>query len=247
MRDIENYVKNYHDHTFETEMLLYRRRKVLEILNAYQPRHLLEVGCGEESLFASYESFESFTVVEPSGEFCKTVRSSEKCDRRIRVIESLFENAVEALKGQPYDCVVVSSLLHEVEDPDRLLRAVRQVCNGQTLVHINVPNARGFHLLWAFESGLIPSLGELTPTAQLLQQHNAYDINRLCATARRNGFTVLESGSSFIKPFNHAKMTECLRLGLVDRQLLDGLYRMTKHMPDLGADIFVNCRAVEVC
>ena len=30
--------------------------------------------------------------------------------------------------------------------------------------------------------------------------------------------------------------------GIIDEKILDGLYFMTKYMPDMGSEIYVNCR-----
>ncbi|EHT8405649.1 TPA: hypothetical protein RJ335_000877, partial [Campylobacter jejuni] len=55
-RDIKQYTKNYtsKEHDFEEIMVYYRRKKVLEILNKYNPRNILEIGCGMDSIFNYY-------------------------------------------------------------------------------------------------------------------------------------------------------------------------------------------------
>lgn len=53
------------------------------------------------------------------------------------------------------------------------------------------------------------------------------------------GLRVLERGSYFVKPFTHAQMEACLENGILSEKLLDGLDRMTKYMPELGAEIYV--------
>lgn len=37
-------------------------------------------------------------------------------------------------------------------------------------------------------------------------------------------------------------MEQCIKYDLIDQKLLDGLDAMTKYMPQLGCEIFVNCR-----
>ena len=51
MRDIKKYTERYKEPNFEDYQLVYRRRKILEILNKYQPLSILEIGCGMEPLF----------------------------------------------------------------------------------------------------------------------------------------------------------------------------------------------------
>ena len=48
-----------------------------------------------------------------------------------------------------------------------------------------------------------------------------------------------------MKPFNHAKMTELMKSGIIDENLLNGLNKLAKYFPDNGAEIFVNCKITE--
>lgn len=45
-----------------------------------------------------------------------------------------------------------------------------------------------------------------------------------------------------MKPFNHKKMAELMKQGIIDETLLEGLNRLSKYFPENGAEIFVNCR-----
>lgn len=78
MRDINNYSEKYSLHSFEEYKVQYRRKKLLEIIEAYHPKSILEIGCGNEPLFQYVEDVH-FTVVEPSSDF--------------------YENAVNLLEG----------------------------------------------------------------------------------------------------------------------------------------------------
>ena len=78
MRDINQYTKDYLNHDFEDTMVYYRRKKVLEILNQYKPKNILEVGCGIQSIFDFYTEYENFTIIEPSIQFCEMIKKSDK-------------------------------------------------------------------------------------------------------------------------------------------------------------------------
>ncbi len=127
-------------------------------------------------------------------------------------------------------------------DADTLIRQVRKLLTPKTILHVNVPNYNSFHLVWAYKSGIIKELGNLTPTARKLQQNNTFNSKILNEFMNKNGLKVIESGSYFIKLFNHSKMSQLLNEKIINSQLLDGLYKMTEYMPDLGAEIFVNCK-----
>ncbi len=241
-RDMKKYSEFYTNDGFRSTMVKYRRRKIMEILDSYKPKNVLEVGCGLQSLFDFYQDYDTFTIIEPSEDFIETVKKSENFNDRVKIVSGFIEDNIDNLKNQKYDFIVVSSLLHEVLNPEMLLKSIKNLMSKDTLIHINVPNSKGFHLLWAYKSGLIPNLGNLSERAKILQQHTTYDTDTLKEFVEKLGFVVVESGSYFVKPFNHAKMQECLDNGIIDEKLLDGLFKMTDYFPELGSEIFVNCK-----
>ena len=225
---------------FEHIQVQFRRKKVLEVLNKYSPKNILEIGCGYDSIANYYGSYDNFTIVEPSAKFAsQAVKNHDSC---IQLYVDFLENKVNDLKKQEFDFIILSCLLHEVVDPVKFLMIVKSLCSEETIVHINVPNSRGFHLLWAYASGLMQNLDELTPTANALQHNTAFNIDKLCNLAQEAGLCIIEKGTYFVKPFNHKKMSALVNDGTISEQLLDGLYELTKFMPEAGSEIFVNCK-----
>ena len=51
MRDLDDYLIQYNNLPFEDIQILYRRKRVLEILNEINPKHVLEIGCGFSIIF----------------------------------------------------------------------------------------------------------------------------------------------------------------------------------------------------
>ena len=45
MRDIEDYSKKYAVPGFEKYKVFYRKKKLLEVINDFQPQNILEIGC----------------------------------------------------------------------------------------------------------------------------------------------------------------------------------------------------------
>jgi hypothetical protein len=121
-----------------------------------------------------------------------------------------------------------------------LLEATKRVCAASTTVHVSVPNAQSFHRLLAVEMGLIGTPTELSTTQQTLQQHRTFTQESLGDLVRASGFKVLEQGSYFLKPFTHGQMQELRDSGFLTPAMLEGLWGMTRHMPGLGSEIFVN-------
>lgn len=249
MRDIKKYVEEYKavDYDFEKTLVRYRRKKVLEILDRHKPKNILEIGCGMDSIANYYTNYDNFLIVEPSQEFAS--KAIKKQNEKIKVYVDFIENKIDILKYEYFDFILLSSLLHEIPDPQGFLKSVVSLCKEETILHINVPNSRSFHLLWAYEAGIIKKMDELTATAYKLQQNTAFNAEKLSDLVQSCGLDILDKGSYFLKPFNHQKMAMSLKGendknggALLDDRLLDGLYSMTKYMPDLGCEIFINAK-----
>lgn len=240
MRNIENYTESYADYGFEKFQVKYRRKLVLEQIARYNPTHILEIGCGYEPLFQYVEGVE-FTCIEPSEVFYKNAVNLSKQFSHAACIHGFFEEIADTLSHN-YDMIICSGLLHEVEKPALLLECIKKVCNQNTVVHINVPNANSMHRLLALESGYIQNTHDMSMRNKELQQHNVFDMESLTALVEAKGMKVEGSGSYFVKPFTHAQMEKNLESGILSEEILDGLFRMEKYMPGLGSEIYVNCR-----
>lgn len=245
MRDIKDYEEKYQSEPCEQYQVKYRRKKVLEVLKRFPHKNILEVGCGLEPLFDYMDDYESMTIVEP-GEFfignAKDIASSK--NREIACICDFMEGAVEKLKSleKEFDYIVVSSLLHEVEVPEKLLKALYEVSTDRTIIHINVPNAKSIHRVLAQKMGLIEDVHELSQLQQKMQRNRVYDIDTLTDTVSASGFTVLERGSYFPKFFSAGQMEDMLRCGIVDDTVFEGLDKMIECLPEFGSEIYVQLK-----
>lgn len=249
-RDIKQYVKEYlsNSYDFEKNMVVFRRNKVLEILQKYKPKNILEIGCGMDSIFNYYKNYQQGCIVEPSYEFCFKAQEDLR-NLNIRFHNDFVENKIEFLKEKNFDFIILSSLLHEVKNPKEFLQNILTICNKDTILHMNVPNAKSFHLLWAYESGLIREIGSLSERAKKLQQNSTFTLESLenfvneCMGGGK--IELLDKGSYFIKPFNHIKMVSCLKENIIDAILLKGLDKMIKYIPEFGAEIFINVKRLD--
>lgn len=242
MRDLERYQDDYRQLPFEDTQSRFRRRKVREILGRLNARHILEAGCGMEPLFVSHAEFDSMHVVEPVESFAAHAQEASAGRANVAVHHGTLQAIAPALKGIRFDCIVMSSLLHEVELPAELLKFAAQLCNGDTVLHVNVPNARSLHRRLAVEMGLMKSVYDRTKTQVRMQQGASYDSESLHELLDRCGFAVTESGAYFLKPFAHAQMAELRNSGLLTDRLLDGLYTLGEQLPELASEIYANAR-----
>jgi SAM-dependent methyltransferase len=234
------YADQYARGTFETQLVTIRRRWVAEALSRYAHRRVLEIGCGLEPLFDHVTGWDEFVVVEPSAPFVARARELSAGREGIRIVHGFFGDEHAELAQFRPDFIAVSSLLHEVPDPHALLSAVHNAMADDTVTHFNVPNMRSFHRLLAVEMGLMRDVFEPSDMERRFQRRTRYDLASLRAIVEGAGFRVVRSGTYFVKPFTHAQMQAMMAGGIIDQRVLDGLDAMTRHLPDMGAEAFVD-------
>ena len=249
MSHITDYESKYADHykskfAFERILIEIRRNKILESFKKHHPDNILEVGCGLEPLFLFYKDFKSFCIVEPALKFTRHAQKLSRGMANVSIVKGCFEDVYQSLTaGCRFDFIVLSSLLHEVADPDRLLRSLKYICNRDTVVHINVPNVRSFHRLLAYEMGLIDDIFEKSMMEKKFHRHTRFDKALLFKMVKRNGFRILSYGTYFIKPFTHRQMEKIIMQKIMNRKVLKGLEKMSKYMPELGCELFVEAQS----
>lgn len=241
-RDLTNYEAKYQLLPFEATQVRFRRRATLELIAHHAHRRILEIGCGLEPIFLHLHSFEECTVVEPADMFYANALAASRDRPSINVLHGSLEAVLPKLRTESYDLILLSSVLHEVADPSTMLRAIATLCAADTLVHIVVPNAHSFHRLLALEMGLIGDVYERSTTQIAMQQATTFSTASLSELVLQCGFTIVDHGTFFVKPFAHAQMAHCSDTGVLSERLLEGLYRMTKHFPAHGSEIYMNIR-----
>jgi ubiquinone/menaquinone biosynthesis C-methylase UbiE len=238
---ITDYESAYSAVDFEVIQAKYRKKLLIETLNTYQPKHVLEVGCGLDTIAKHWGQFEQFTIVEPGANFAQKARQATHDQQNTQVIEGFLEDEVANLRPV-FDLVLLSSLLHEVPDVQVFLAGVQSICSDETVIHINVPNAKSLHRILALEMQMIDSVFETSAMQKMYQQTRIYDLDTLTSEIEKAGYEVISKGSFFMKPFTHGQMHALLQNNIVGNEVLDGLWNLTKHFPDNGSEIYMNVR-----
>lgn len=83
---------------------------------------------------------------------------------------------------------------------------------------------------------------EASDNNKKFQQNTNFDLGKLKYIVENNGLKVIEDGSFFVKPFSHKQMNAMIQQCIIDEKVLDGLYNITKYMPQFGSEIYVNCK-----
>ncbi len=233
----KQFLKDYQNEDFENMLTQYRKKKIIDILANYPSKNILEIGCGMEPLFLVYEHFEKMVVIEAANAmYNSAVKHQQMVSGNIECIHDFVENRVDELQKQNFDFILLVGLIHEVEDSDKLMDAVSRICRENSYVLITTNNPNSFHLTLAYESGIIPQLGILTDKAKSFQRSSAFTMEEMKSLALKYGFSIVEEGSYFIKPFSHSQMKELLDRQIIDRAVLDGLDGLTKYIPGFGAE-----------
>lgn len=235
------------DYDFESMMVHYRRRLLLERLEMHRPGTVVEIGCGAELLYGAWHAQDGLAdrwiIVEPVKAFCDQARSSNLPN--LCVIEGLFEDSLEAidrlLPVKP-DMIICSSLLHEVPSSEKLLLSIAKIMGKDTLLHVNVPNSESMHRRLAKTMGLIPDTHAMSDRNKRLMQGRVYDMGGLKAELSACGLRAIGEGGYFIKPFTHKQMEQIMPA--IDRRVLDGLFALGKENPAMASEIYVEARKV---
>lgn len=229
---------------FESVCVAARHHYCLREMSALPRGRVLEIGCGAELLaarvIAAEVDFDSWTIVEPAQKFAKLARELAKGEARIDVIEAAIEDI--APDGfAPCDILIVSGVLHEVEDAQGLMRASLRFARSAGAVIVTAPNAHSFHRLLAREMKLIADPHELSDRNRLLAQPRVFDRESLRALLESVGVRDLKFDGYLFKPFTHAQMWSLPFLR--EPLLLDGLDRLGRLFPDNAAEIAFHGKA----
>ncbi len=240
-RSIDEYWALYQaEYGFESVLKVYRERRILEILDLYSPRNILEIGPGFEPSFVKHQDFESFVLIEPGQAPFNHVAALSAHDGRIRALHGRFEEACKDVKGLTFDFIILPGLLHEVDDANDFLKQLLSVTTEQTVAYINVPNANSLHRLLGQAMGVVSSVDEMTDRNILLEQKEVFSLERLLSLVSEAWpkSQTLDSGSFFLKPFTHSQMMSMTDSGELNEEVFDALYAVSNLFPNFGAELF---------
>lgn len=242
-RDLEKYSEIYEaDYGFESLVVAYRRRVLIERLHRINPKIIVEVGCGSELLYESWlregGPAQCWMIIEPNTQFAHAAASSGLPNLEVfqGCLENTVDQVVRALPRAP-DLVICSSLLHEVPSSTAFLSSVHAVMGPATRLHVNVPNSESLHRRLAHVMGLVPGTKTMSDRNLSLMQHRVYDIGSLRSELQRSGLRIVDQGGYLLKPCTHSQMERVWpELGI---EVLDGLFLLGQHMPESASEIWV--------
>lgn len=240
-RNIDEYWDTYEEnYGFEEVLSVYRERKALNFLYKRQAKNILEIGGGFKPLFLKYKEFHQYTVVEPGKRAFEFISKFAEPNSRIECIYGSLENTFEKLLQYNFDFIVLNGVLHEIEKPEIFLNILSKLMKDETLVYIEVPNAKSFHRVLAKKMGLIQSVFDKTSLNLKLQQQIVFDSSslvKLLMQAMPN-IRVKKLGTFFIKPFTNEQMFLAAKNGILNQDIFEGLFLLSEVFPDDGCELF---------
>ena len=91
--------------------------------------------------------------------------------------------------------------------------------------------------------GLIEDEFEISSTQLKMQQESQpFTIESLTNFVQNSGFFVLDFGTIFIKPFTHMQMQTLIDSSFLNKQILDGLNKLSQYLPELGSEIWMSAK-----
>jgi acetyltransferase-like isoleucine patch superfamily enzyme/SAM-dependent methyltransferase len=240
--DDNDYEDKYIDLPFENTLREFRRKNILDKLTLYPHDRFLEIGCGADPLFYYFDDYDKMIVVEPGTKFFRLAQEKAALNSKIEVFNEPIESVADRLIGKNLNFIVIGGFLHEISNPDKVLKAVRRICSKDTLVYSYVPNARSFHRLLAYNMGIIKSIHEKSKHDILFKRNTVFNMKSFNSVLEENGFSVIDSGSYFIKPFTNDQMAEMIDKGILDNTVFHGLEKMIQYIPDMGAELWNLCK-----
>ena len=239
-RDLDGYFFHFNQLPFERTQEKFRKRKILDLLSHHKADggNLLEVGPGFNPLFPVLKTFKSSVVLEPIFEIYNQLTNSYKQNSKLKIVNSALEKYISENPNKKFDTVILSSVLHEIPNPDFILKLIHGILEVGGILFVVVPNNQSLHRLIGERMGIINSLTELTKTEKLMQQTSSFSPQRLTNQLESHGFKIKEVITSFIKPLPHAKMQKAMDDSLLSEEDLEFLYKISVFMPDFGSEIF---------
>ena len=243
-----DYAEKYEKQSsFEKVLRIQRRKQVLKTLRDRKAKHILEIGCGMDPIFTSYHDYEKCVIIEPDQKFA----DNAKClfwkfgeHKAIEVIKAKFEEVWKSVKDFQFDMIIISSLLHEVPSSLEFLQNVRELCDNDTRVHINVPNSESFHRLLGLASGITNDLREDSEDDKSFNRQFHFDIASLLDLVKKAGMRAVLWETYFVKPFSNLQMKQMFDTRIIDSRIISGLEKLIYHLPRYGAEIMVVARRV---
>lgn len=227
----DKYCKFVDDSKFTQFLEDIRMVFISNIIKYHKPKSILDVGCGMRPVrwFCDLDGCVRYDCVEPN--------PSKELD-----VPTLYDCKLEDIKPIQhgiYDMIILSSLVHIVDDIDIFLVKVKEFCHEDTIIYINTPNSLSLHRIIGFHSGMLDNLNNLSDKDIEFGHKRTFNIKTLKEKVGEY-FIILNSGSYLLKPFSDKQMNTVIE---PNERVLFGLTKTAEMFPNLGCEVWVEAKA----
>lgn len=189
--------------------------------------NVLELGCATGAMTSELVAAgASVVAVERSPAYLDRARL-----RSLTGVEWIHSDLDEWTVDAPsrFHHVLATNVLHEVQNPLRLLRTAREAISPGGMVHVTLQNPLSIHRRVGLHMDIIGDLRQLSPLGEHLGSHGLWSATELVQMGEQAGLTCLFRRGLMLKPLPNARMAE------LPPELLHGFMAAAVDFPDSSA------------
>ena len=243
-RDLRNYFSSYEELPFEKHQEEFRRRALIKKLSEYNFQIASEIGCGRNSLFEFWQPASLAQTIEPIPEFLNLAEISL---RGVKLNWKAFlgraEDSHKFSNLELSNVTILSSILHEVENPQELLSSCLEITLPGGYLAVVVTNKNSIHRLLGVHYGFQESTNSKTQTEiEMQQSHGAYSMDELRSELETAGLELISMETIFPKLFPHSRMATLIESGVITEEFLKFMESLAVWLPEIGSEILAVAR-----
>lgn len=193
---------------------------------------VLELGCATGAMTAELVSRGAWVLaIEHSHSYlCK---ARHRVPDNAEFVEAKLDSWNPSTADGHFNHVIATNVLHEVDDPLRLLTIARSVLAPGGLVHLSLQNPGSLHRRVGWHMKLVDDIDQLSPLGVRLGSHGVWNARQLTRMAENAGLRCLLRRGLMLKPLPNRQMSQ------LPRDILRGFAEAAIEFPDLGAMSFL--------
>lgn len=238
-KDINKYWDKYRSiYSFEEFSAIYREIELMKSVS-FKKKSVIEIGCGYKPLFKVVKNFKQYIAIEPGKKPFNSVSRFSRKFKNVNVLNLTFEEWSHLNQDLKSDLIIFPGVLHEVKDPKLILKMCLNHLNPGGHIYINVPNVNSFHRKLAVSMGIIKYTKEKSErNIELEQYHNfsTESLKKLLVSLSKK-IKIVKLNTFFIKPFTHSQMLSIFSKGIINHEVIKGLYDISDELDGYGSEI----------